>query len=700
MKNIGLKKILLEQSEYGSVWEGDFDSNASEQSWREFWQTYFLFGPSVAVSKEVSSWHGERKLIRYQTPLDNLFDTRLELPENWKVYKINSGTKSSDFLEGVKSDNNGEYLIYNSPQGNLKFYLPNSEFFNNFSNSVYKFETDTGEIYTLVLSLNSRRSKATLSLGSDTDTDDITISLKNSNPNGGNGWFFDIPVLQRGVKPYFKSIGGNNLIPFSTSVYEESVKSSFQLFWEKWGVLLQIIGSIILATFTSGLSTFFETLFLSLSELEALTAGGVGVFAQMEAWLVASGSFSVARSQVLAMFLLETAINLPSAFIDRGFNNKLGFALGVAFCFFPLVSTYGKLGKWIKGNYTEEGAKKLAEKILNSGISESSSPEMIYRFITEELNSTEKMMFSEAMKLLGNEEGAKTLVEVMKESMKSAVINKQFPSKWKQFISSTKYSETIKTFLAAGVYFIDVTKWLLIIEKLKDLKGFKESPEEIIEKAQKSVNEIKKPFIKTETSTIKFTKSDDIIKDYINGLSEEEGANAIFSLAKGNNEDIKKYINLIAEKRNKEFINYIKNIKKETDITKNMMMNLLNDWKEINQNLYEPKSETDFYQMFNQEEIDDTVSKFISEYDKDPMTNELKQTVTKYPCLSTNFNYKDGNSWFEGKWALNFEVTKPIKVSHSGGVKIDLKVGDDFWIYWPSGIFRVNGFDFEDFNCS
>ena len=51
-RTIGLEKVLYEQNEkYGSMWEGDFNSDASKQSCFDFWKTFFTLGPTIAVSK-------------------------------------------------------------------------------------------------------------------------------------------------------------------------------------------------------------------------------------------------------------------------------------------------------------------------------------------------------------------------------------------------------------------------------------------------------------------------------------------------------------------------------------------------------------------------------------------------------------------------------------------------------------------------
>jgi hypothetical protein len=351
-------------------------------------------GPTIAVAKELSTWRGEVSLKKYQSPTQSLIG-ELEIPENWKTYEMGSGTDASDFIDGVETDELGDYVTYNSPEGNLKFYLPNNTWFNKFSGNVYKFETDTGEVYSLFLSLNSQKNEVSLSLGADDSTDNITVSLKNLNPENGNGWFFELPVnYTRGDREYFKRVSENSLIPFNPGAYGESLKSSWQLFWDKWGVVIQIVASVILAALTSGLSAQIQLLFAEAGIIAKLLPG---VSAEVLGWLTTSGSFSVVRSEVLALFLLETAVNLPAAFIDKSFGNDFGFVLGIAFCFFPFVSTYGRLGKWIKGSYSEEAAQQLATKVLNKGFNQYTSQEVLYKFITDELTAEDKRAVSEEL---------------------------------------------------------------------------------------------------------------------------------------------------------------------------------------------------------------------------------------------------------------------------------------------------------------
>ena len=88
---------------------GDFNSNASTQSWGEFFTIFSTFGPVVAIGTEMSSWHGERKLKYYKHPYSFLTteENKLPLPENYEINYITGGMKASDLVEGIQTDEKG-----------------------------------------------------------------------------------------------------------------------------------------------------------------------------------------------------------------------------------------------------------------------------------------------------------------------------------------------------------------------------------------------------------------------------------------------------------------------------------------------------------------------------------------------------------------------------------------------------------------
>lgn len=687
MKNIGLAKVLKEDNEYGGFLDGDFNSNASTQSWGEFFSTWLAFGPAVAIGKEVSSWHGERELKYYNHPYGSVLPKEgqmLPLPENYEISYITGSMSASDLVDGVKKDENGEYFGYDSLGQNLKFYLPNSSWFSTFYNGMpYKFKNEIGEIYTLLLSLTSNKTNTELQTGSDTSEDNMKKSLKNLSPDLGNGWFISAPPDLSGRQfEYYKKVG-DNFIAYNIGTMNQSVKSSFQLFWEKWGVIIQIVASVVLAYFTGGLSVFIEGLFAAESAL--------GV------WLAASGSFTVSRATVMAMFLLETAVNLPAAFIDRSFNNKFGFWLGVAFCFFPVVSSYGRLGKFIKGKYSEETVKGMLDKISAYGISETTTQEQLFKFITEELNSEEKLMWSEMMKLLSKQEGAEALNESIKEAFKNAAKQGDLPSKFKSWWKASEGSQSLKTFLAAGIYFIDVTKWYAIIEKIKETNNDPRSLEQIFSDSQSGVNEVKENFKKSDTNTIIITKpSDKIIADFINSQEVDEGGQLIYNLSKKGDKTY--FIDLVADKKMEEFEKGIRYNEKILNATYEQIQDIFTTLKEANSLSTEPKTDEEIFSWFDPEDSNVNVLQYLASYSDDMMSSEIKIAVNKYKCLSTNFKYVDGYPLKDSKWVLSFIVTKPITIKHDSDIKLTLPINSKIWLF-DDGNFTYNNIDYKNFTC-
>ena len=104
MKNIGLLRVLKEGDEYGGILGGDFNSNASTQSWGEFFIIFSTFGPVVAINTEMSSWHGERKLKYYKHPYSSLLpegNNTLPLPENYEINYITGGMTNLHFIVAI-----------------------------------------------------------------------------------------------------------------------------------------------------------------------------------------------------------------------------------------------------------------------------------------------------------------------------------------------------------------------------------------------------------------------------------------------------------------------------------------------------------------------------------------------------------------------------------------------------------------------
>jgi len=704
MKNLGLIQVLKEQDEitqstkqikHDSMFSGDFDSDASKQSWFEFLSIYITVGPGAAMIRELSSWHGEIESKEYPR---HFAGQKIKLPVTYKISLINEGTKASDFLEGVKSDDNGEYYEYETGlKQNLNFYLPNSDFFKRYSNVPYKFETEEGYVYTLLLELSSKKTTQELQLGSDSSEDDMTISLKNLNPSGGNGWFLSLPPDLNGyLFEYYRKVG-SKLIPFNYSILQQSVKSSFELFWDKWGVVIQIVGSVILAYFTAGLSAFIEGVFLTLAEAEMLAARGAGIFQSIYTWLSASGSFTAARSTIMAMFLLETAINVPSAFIDLYYDNKFACILGIVFCFFPVISQYGKLGRFIEGGYSKAAVDSILNKLLSSGLNSSSSEKVLYDFIVS-LTAEEKLMFSQAMKVLGSKEGNEALKESLQQAMKTAAKNGEAMKGFQKWLKVGVGSGLFKNAIVGGVFFGLTAGVYVALEKLIKEKSDPRSKDDVLKDAEISVGRYTKKLEQVDKSRlVQTTSTEDIIEQKLKNSSVDVSAQYIYTLSKedGINKD---FLNYICEIKMNEYKTHLF-IQKSLKPTIENVQEIITELNIINDGLINPIPEEELFTWIENEDTKTDVIQFLSTYSKDPMTKQISEAVNKFRCLSQRFKYVDGYDLLND-WLLVFEVTKNIRIKTGNDkkIKLDLLPGEKIYIR-SNGDFTYKNIDYTGFSC-
>lgn len=686
----------------GSVWSGDFNSNASKQSWSEFAIIYFAggpLGPAFAIGRELSSWHGERELIRYEHPWQIIPELKgkLPLPENYDVWFIKSGMKASDFIDNVQYDKNGfPYYEYKSFEQTLKLYLPSSKFFSQYNGMPYKFKTEEGVVYSLILDLVMEGS-AELQVGSDKTKDtDFVISLQNLEPDTGNGWFFKPPIEMTPNRfEYFTKIG-SQYYDYSSETWINSSKSSFQLFWEKWGIIVQIVASIIIAYFTGGLSTFLVGVFESLAAAEAL-AGGVGTFTRIFVWLTTEGSFVVTRSMLLAEFLLELAINIPAALIDNMYENKFGAILGIFFSFFPFIRTYGKLGRFIEGTYDESTINSLVSKIMKEGFGESTTPEQMIKFI-ETLTAEEKMAWAAGLRALSKQEGAEAFKETLEDTFKKLASDGKLMSKFESWLVGGKGSGFLKTTVLSFSIMGDLTGLHYLIDGIKNLKKDPRTLKEIFFDAESEVEEIKQKFPANEKDgLIKTKKTEEIIKDYLLSLGEEQGSTKTYELSKKTNQRF--FIDLVANEKIKEVKNNIDDYKKYADKTQEAIQKL----KEANKNKTNPLPEEEIYSWFETGDTDETVKNILAQLSNEEFSSELSGLVSKHKCLATNFKYDDGYDYFDDagqtNWVLSFEVTEPITITGVDISKLNLSTGDFIHIY-NNNSFMYKDKKYPKFSCS
>ena len=122
-----INRLISEQDEIegdGGILDGDFDSEASETSWSEFFAWYAL-SPGLAIANEISTWHGERKEKLIYDPITSPFNSNkpsVPISESWEVKYITDGTKASDLIgnANVKNDETGDYFQLNTGNKTLK----------------------------------------------------------------------------------------------------------------------------------------------------------------------------------------------------------------------------------------------------------------------------------------------------------------------------------------------------------------------------------------------------------------------------------------------------------------------------------------------------------------------------------------------------------------------------------------------------
>jgi hypothetical protein len=155
----------------------------------------------------------------------------------------------------------------------------------------------------------------------------------------------------------------------------------------------------------------------------------------------------------------------------------------------------------------------------------------------------------------------------------------------------------------------------------------------------------------------------------------------------------------VAQKKMDELQKNIKVWEKNNKLTDEKLTKILESFNELNNNLKSKKSEDDVYQFFDPKNINLQSLEYLSKYDNDPMINQLKLTTQKYPCLVTNFDYIDGWPYSDTEWTLNFKVKKPITIKYNNGSPLNLSIGNEIWLYWPEGNFRVGDKEFNLFEC-
>jgi hypothetical protein len=677
------------------------NSGASKQTWSEFFLLWSL-SPATATYSELSTWHGARDKIMMDTPTARYVEAfgqkgyKIPVSSSWKTWKIKSGTKASNIIDNVKNDEKGEYIEYRAGNQIAKLYLPNETWFNKFNDCLYKFQTDNGSVYTLDLSLKSNKTSLGGVLGGSDDGDPWVISLTNKNPEEGNGWTFELGSNQY---PYFRK-EGNILKQVRNEEFIEDIKSSFELFWDEWGTTIQIVLAVALAVVAP--------------EVEAALLAAVtrawGARSAVLTFLTAEGVFTATRGRVLVEFLLESLVNLPAAYIDSIYDNEVGAALGIAFCFFPLMIRTGKFGRFISGNFNEASAKKLGLKVMD-GVYSNMTPDAFVKFLGT-LTEEEKLYFAQGMSWLMKKENSSSLQTFIKEAWQTAIKNKNFPSKFMAWLKTTGLS-TGKVLGTAFLYFGITLGGYVLVKKLQEKNNDNRTEDELKKDAQEGLEYTMEKFKNIDENEKLFnTTSFEIIDNLVNSGEPQKGAEIYYNLsifdrtskvqyevankllenAKENLSDLEKLKSIVNDP--KDFKNSYEDIKTLNSLTGDKMSE-----KEINSLFVNNESLENIDPINIEELLSDSNNKMNSEY------NEL---VTKYPCVKDNFLAVEGDYSFDPSspdsniWWIKLKPKKETLLWTPVG-KVKIQDGQYLYLYnngkwyiYPS----ENHVFYKEFKCS
>jgi hypothetical protein len=628
--------MINEDYEKGSF----LNSGASKQTWAEF-ILLFTYSPNLAIAREMSTWHGAQDKIMMDSPTSRLTELfgeqgyKMPVSSSWKTWKIKSGTRASDIIDNVKNDENGEFIEYKVGNQTVKLYLPNEMFFNRFNDCLYKFETDNGSIYTLDLSLKSNKTSLGGVLGGSDDDDPWVKSLNNQSPETGNGWTFELGSNQY---PYFKK-EGNTLKQVRNEELIEDIKSSFELFWDEWGVTLQVVLAVVLAVLAPEVSVV----------LLGLIEATWGAESALLAYLTAEGIFTASRATVLVEFLLESLVNLPAAYIDSIYGNEMGAALGVAFCFFPVIIRAGKVGKFITGNFNEAAAQKLSTKIMD-GVYSNMRPEEFVKFLGT-LTEEEKLYFAQGMAWLMKKENSSSLQTFIKESMEKAIKNKNFPSKLMAWLK-TSGKTTAKVLGSAGLYFGISLGGYILVKKIQEKNNDTRPEDELKKDAQENMEYTIDKFKNIdENEKLINTTSFDIINNLVNKGDPQKGAEIYYDLSRFDKNFKVQY--LVANKLIQIAKQNLSDLETLNSIVNNPkdFKNSYEDIKTLNSLSGNKMSEKEINSLFvnneSLEKIDPINIEELLSDSNNKMNTEYTELVTKYPCIKDNFLAVEGDYAFD-----------------------------------------------------
>ena len=679
-----INRLISEQDEIegdGGILDGDFDSEASETSWSEFFAWYAL-SPGLAIANEISTWHGERKEKLIYDPITSPFNSNkpsVPISESWEVKYITDGTKASDLIgnANVKTDETGDYFQLNTGNQTLKLYLPNSTFFSTWAslNTAYQFKTDNGTVYQLALTLESDKAINQLLSGSEDKNSSLAISMRNLNPNEGNGWSFKFES-NNPYSAYWRKKGDLLETYNAGRILTKDLKSSFSLWWEHWGTTAQIVVGIAVAFLAPPLGAWIA------GRAVAIWGAESAVVAFLAGNTALGVTFTADMSIVLAEFLLESAVNVPAAIIDYMEGNKYGASMGIMFCAFPMLIRAGKIGRFIDP-YNDVVAKNFAKK-LSEGIYENMGTRQMLKFI-EGLTPQEKYIFAKGLSYLSKEGVPESINKGIKDLMEQAVKKGTFPKAFETWLKTSGRAGSLT--LGAGLlYWGGSTALYAAVKTLMDENGDTRDIEEVKLAASKNAEKLIKSNSEVdEDSNLGPSSTSEILTSITDGRLSTNGPKIYYELSKGDVPSIA-ISKFVADKKMIEAEERIRKAKEDREFfNKTKFPSTLENFKTLNNKTTNPKPQNEINGiLMNPEDMDAVDLEVILSDSNHQLSTEIQEVETAFPCLKENFDPIEGDYFFEDgglSWFIRFKCITPITLPTWAGYNINVTKNQSIYIY-------------------
>jgi hypothetical protein len=313
----------------------------------------------------------------------------------------NRGTKAADFIPDVKVDENGnEYVVKNGK----KYCLPNKKFWEAFSDKNYVYQI-TNPKNNKKFTMKLKHSESVTIPTIDADGKVVNREIKGSEASlkclgGDNGWSWDLNIenmtlfwTKEGDK--YESYNTNNPEHFDT-------RSDFDVWWDKWGVFVEIGIGVLAAWTGAGLAASLIRLglFANTGLASAYAAGNT-------TWL-----------SVILQSAVETGIMLPIAKYQWTRGQETDAIFSMAFSVLPFLTELGSVQKFIKGGIQPGVSKSLGSKFLAVGGEEGLKDREKYKQFMGNLTVSELMLWKATMDQFSTKEGQKVFSEALGKYLK------------------------------------------------------------------------------------------------------------------------------------------------------------------------------------------------------------------------------------------------------------------------------------------